>query len=135
MAAGTGSAKYKDEIIALFSSVEIRDAVRRAAKELGGTRDAGIRLEIPFNLQSSLKALEAVSYQLKQKNQGVKRNIKFDDSDMDLVLDFNVDPEGSGVWKWVSATQAKQMKQKINSAAGQSSLLSNDELGSLMDIA
>ena len=53
---------------------------------------------------------------------------------MDLVLDFNVDPEGSGEWKRVTAVQAKQMKQKISSASGASSLLSNDELGSLLDI-
>ena len=32
---------------------------------------------------------------------------------MDLVLDFNTDPAGSGVWKRVTATQAKGMKAKV----------------------
>ena len=114
--------------------MEIRDAVRRAAKELGGDREAGIRLEVPFSLQSSLKALEAVSYNLKKKNPRIKRNVKFDDAEMDLVLDFNIDPD-AGEWKRVSATQAKLMKQKITSTNGQSALLSNDELGSMLDLA
>ena len=82
------SAKIQDEVIALFESQEICDTVRRVAKELAGEKDAGIRLEIPRYLQSSLKSLEAVSFALKKKNPEMKRNIKFDDDYMDLVLDF-----------------------------------------------
>ena len=81
--------RIKDEVVVVFSTVEIRDAVRRAAKELAGDNGAGIRLEVPRGLQPSLKALEAVSYNLKQKNNGIKRNIRFDDLAQDLVLDFN----------------------------------------------
>ena len=50
--------RIKDEITAVFSSIEVRDAVRRAAKELAGDNEAGIRLEVPTRLQPSLKALE-----------------------------------------------------------------------------
>ena len=45
------TAKITREVITIFSTVEIRDAVRRAAKELAGLSDAGIRLEIPYFLQ------------------------------------------------------------------------------------
>ena len=36
--------KISGEVVAVFSIVEIRDMVRRAAKELGGLTDAGIHL-------------------------------------------------------------------------------------------
>ena len=106
--------KLDHEVIAVFGSIEIRDAVRRPAKTLAGTSDAGNCLEIPLYLQPSLKALEAISYGLKQKNPGIRRSIKYDDQEMDLVLDFNVNPDGSGVWRRVSASQAKIMKSKIS---------------------
>ena len=54
---------------------------------------------------------------------------------MDLVLDFNVDPDVPEGWKRVTAAQAKVMKQKITATNGQSSLLTNDELGLLLDLA
>ena len=120
-------------MIAVFSTVEIRDAVRRAAKELAGCRDAGIRLEIPYYLQPSLKALESVSYNLKSKNDKIRRSIKFDDVKMDLVLDFNVDPEGSGAWRRITADQAKKMKSKINRTAGQAHEMTDQELDDMME--
>ena len=42
---GPGS-KIENEVIAVFSTVEVRNVVRRAAKELEGDPNAGIRLEI-----------------------------------------------------------------------------------------
>ena len=98
--------KIEHKVTVLFSSVQVRDAVRRGAKELAGDRDAGVRLEIPYSMQSSLKALESVSYHLKQKHPKIRRNIKFDDDEMSLVLDFNTDPDGSGTWRQVGAAQA-----------------------------
>ena len=109
VAAAPGS-KITGEVIAVFATTDVRDAVRRAAKNLAGAPDTGIRLEIPNALQSSLKALEAVSYELRQKHPGIKRSIKFDDDQMDLVLDFNIRPEDGGEWKRVTAVQGKVMK-------------------------
>ena len=92
-------AKIQDEVVVVFADQEVRDAVKRAAKELAGDTEAGMRLELPRRLQPSLKALESVSYALKQRNKEMKRNIKFDDEAMDLVLDFNTNPEGGGSWR------------------------------------
>ena len=117
----------------VFSTVEVRDIVKRAAKELAGAQDAGIRLEVPNYLKPSLQALEAVSYHLKKKHTGIKRSIKFCDDDLDLVLDFNVDPSGDGAWKRVSAAQAKAMKPKLSSgSSGRTSELTNDELEGML---
>ena len=99
--------KLKDEVVAVFSSQEIRDVVRRSARELAGDENAGIRLEIPRALQNSLKSLEAVSYALKKKNPEMKRSIKFDDDRMDLVLDFCLDPDNGAPWRKLHPEQAK----------------------------
>ena len=97
-------AKITGEVIAIFSSVDVRDAVRGAAKELAGSPDAVIRLEIPTSLQPSLKALETVSFHLKKKHPKLRRNIKFDDAEMDLVLDFSTDPDFGAPWRKVRPT-------------------------------
>ena len=130
--AAAPNAKITGEVIAVFSTVEVRDAVRRAAKELAGSTDSGIRLEIPYFLQPSLKALESVSFNLKQKNPKIKRSIKYDDDAMDLVLDFNSDPEGGGYWRRVTADQAKKMKAKMPGAGGKAKGLSDQELDDLI---
>ena len=106
-------AKIRGEIIAVFSSVAVRDAVKGAAKELAGLPDAGIRLEIPYSLQSNLKALEAVSYNLKRKLPDLKRNVRFDDEEMDLVLHFSTNRYDRDPWRKVRPAQAKLMKEKI----------------------
>ena len=124
--------KISGEGIAVFATTEVRDAVRRSAKNLAGAPDSGIRLEIPTALQSSLKALEAVSYELKQKHSGIKRSIKFDDDQMDLVLDFNVKPDDGGDWKRVTAVQAKVMTGKLRKGAGKAAEMSDTELESLI---
>ena len=131
VAAGPG-AKIADEVIVVFATVETRDAVKRAARELAGARDTGIRLEIPQAMQPSLKALEAISYHLKQRHPGMKRNIKFDDHKMELVLDFNTDPDGTGGWRQVDAGQARQMKTKIRAAEGRTTAVSDQELDTML---
>ena len=105
--------------------------MRRAAKELAGDSEAGIRLEVPTRLQPSLKALEAVSFSLKQKNKDTKRSIKFDDQSMDLILDFNTKPDDpASPWRRVTADQAKQMKPKLKNG-GATTTVSNEELENL----
>ena len=127
--------KIVGEVVAIFSSVDVRDAIKGAARELAGCSDAGIRLEIPQYLQPSLKALETVSYNLKQKNPMVKRNIKFDDAEMDLVLDFCMDP---GVddprWRKVRPAQAKVLKAALGKNVGVTTEVTTDELEQMLDV-
>ena len=112
---------YKRQIVT-FGTVEIRDIVRRAAKELGGDPGAGVRLEIPQFLQSSLKALESVSFALKKKHPNTRRNIKFDDERMDLVLDFCLEPsEDDARWRKIRPDQASRVKKKLGGSGPSSS--------------
>ena len=134
VAAGPRS-KKTGEIIAIFSSREVRDAIRGAARELAGQDDTGIRLEIPSHLQPSLKALESVSYNLKKKHPDIKRNIKFDDGEMDLVLDFSISPEDGTPWRRVRPDQAKIIKRNIAAKQGRASEVKSDELERMMDLS
>ena len=83
-------------------------------------------------MKPSLKALEALSYNLKVKNKNIKRSIKFDDTAMDLVLDFNTDPGSRGEWKRVTATQAKGMKARIGEGAGGAQNITDGELEGML---
>ena len=127
MAGGPG-ANVTGMVIVVFSSVEIRDSVRRSARELAGDRDAGVRLEIPYYLKPSLKALESVSYSLKKKFPDVRRNIRFDDENMNLALDFNTDPEGSGNWRRLTPDQATKLRKKMGPGQGQTAAITSDEV-------
>ena len=94
---------------------------------------AGIRLEIPYSMQSKLKALESVSYNLKKKFPEIRRNIKYDDDTMDLVLDFNTHPDDGGNWKQVTSEQARQMKTRMKASAGQAAAVTVGELTGLLE--
>ena len=78
-------------------------------------------MEIPKHLASDFSILEKLSYALKKRNPDIKRNIKFDDAFMGLMLDFNVD----GTWKTVRPDQARQVTLASagkNSSAGAESI-------------
>ena len=95
--------KNKDEVIVRFPDVATRDAVRSAAFHLAG-KNAGLRLEIPDTLRPSLRALESVAYNLKRTNPGMRRNVKFDDEKLDVVMDVRLND--SGTWKKIRPGQA-----------------------------
>ena len=122
--AGTiGRAKSKDEVIIRFPDATTRDAVRSAAFNLAGS-SAGMRLEIPDNLRPSLRALESVSYNLKKAHPGLKRNVKFDDEVMDLVLDIKLDD--SSQWRKIRPQQAMTVKLSLPGKNDDSEVDSNE---------
>ena len=53
---------------------------------------------------------------------------------MSLVLDFNIDQEGGGSWRQVTAKQAKQMKAALKSGSGHAQSVSDQELSGLLDM-
>ena len=125
------SAKVQGEAVVTFSSTEARDAVKSSARNLAGKgQDFGVRLEVPNHLKSSLSALQAASYEIKQKHSQARRNVLFNDDCMDLVLDFCLE-EGKA-WKRMTSSQAKQMKKKITSSRDRLTL-DDEELNRLLD--
>ena len=90
-------------------------------------------MEIPQYLQPSLKSLEALSYALKKKFPRIRRNIKFDDEKLDLVLDFHTDPGAdSPQWKKIRPSEASLVR---GGAAGRDRLeeLSGADVGRLLE--
>ena len=65
---------------------------------------------------------------LKQKYPDIKRNIKFDDSEKDLVLDICTDPSSNQPWRKDRPAQAKAMKLKMGPEGGQRAVVTEDEL-------
>ena len=104
----------------------------QGGQRAGRAADAGVRLEIPTFLQPSLKALEAVSYNLMQKHSDIRRNIEFDDGELDLVLDFCTSSADGGPWWKVRPAQAKVLKQKLLKKQGTTMEVTSDELEQML---
>ena len=126
--------RIKNEVCVVFVSQEVRDVVRRGARELAGDPSTGIRLEIPRHLQKNLKALESISYALKRKRPGMRRNVKFNDDRLDLVLDFCIDPDkDDAVWKKIRPDQAKAARSRMVVGGEPSTDVDESELDSLLE--
>ena len=121
--------KDQDEAIVRFPDVSTRDMIRSAAFNLAGRR-AGIRLEIPDKLRPSLRALESVAFNLKKTNPGMKRNIKFDDEVLDLVMDVKMQDHGE--WKKIRPGQAMKARTVRRESEDAAEEMSADELGAFM---
>ena len=121
--------RYKDEVLVQFSTVEARDVVRSSATNLAGMgTDFGIRLEVPNHLKAAMRALQAVSYEIKQRHSNSRRNVLYDDDCMELALDFSL---GEGhPWKRVTAQQALEKKKKIGQP--NRTALGDDELDDIL---
>ena len=103
--------KNKDEYIVIFESKQVRDAVKAAAPNLANHReDAGMRLHIPDHLQKDFHALMNLSFDLKKRHPGLKRNIKFDEEDNGLFMDLKLE-EGAD-WKTIKPAQAFRANKK-----------------------
>ena len=124
------AAKVKNEVVVTYQTTEARDVVKGAAKNLAGkSLDYGVRLELPNHLKSAMTALQGISYDIKQKFPASRRNVFFDDSMMDLVLDICTS-EGQS-WKRITSAQAKQKRKKT--ASGTRLNVSDGELDGLLE--
>lgn len=100
--------KIKDEVVVVFETKQLRDAVRAKAANLPNFgQEAGMRLELPDHLQKSFKMLMNLAFDLKQKNSDLRRNIKFDEEDLNLYMDVQLEREGH--WKRFKRDQAKEL--------------------------
>ena len=112
-----GADKQPDvnEVLVTFKTQRTRDYVRSHAKNLG--KDANLRLEIPPFLRGDFSTLQDLGHRLKNSNEFCRRNIKFDDANLSLLMDFCVDEE---TWKTVTVEEAKnylktRTKKRVNS--------------------
>ena len=77
-----------------------------------------------------MSALQSVSYEIKQRFPAARRNVLFDDGQMDLVLDFSVS-EGRP-WRRMTSLQAIERKKKTSEKSGKFALGAG-EIDNLLD--
>ena len=118
----------KDEVVITFDTSRERDDVRSFAKNLE-RKGKGLRLEVPDHLWPSFRVLQEVAYELKQKHASLRRNILFDDVNMDLKMDFTVD---SVTWKTLSPEDARQSIKRCRPGRTRRVSVSAVELDSLL---
>ena len=126
----TRSKKIAGEYVVTFRNSEVRDMVRGAAKNLAGDSTSGMRLHIPGYLESNFKSLENISYALKQKHQSMKRNIKYDDENRDLRLDFQIGPDDG--WRTILPDQARRFNRVPRSGNSTRRTMTVDDISTLM---
>ena len=87
-----------------------------------------MRLHIPDHLQKNFQSLMNLSYDLKKRHPGLKRNVKFDESELDLFMDLKTNEDAE--WRRVSPAQAKNYT-KTRSTTGARNL-DDGEIRSLL---
>ena len=125
----SSSRMVKDEVVVAFVTSRARDDVRSFAKNLE-RRGRGLRLEVPDHLWPSFRVLQKIAYELKQKNPDMKRNVLFDDNNMDLKLNVCVGSE----WRTIYPEGARRSLAKMGkSVESGRAVLASSELDSLLE--
>ena len=124
--------RNKNEAVVRFSSVDIRDAVKAAARNLAGRGpEYGVRLELPNHLKSAMKSLQSLSYEIKKKHGQARRNVLFNDECQDLVLDVCLS-EGRP-WRRITAKQARERMAKSTDDPKRRLAVDDDELDGILN--
>ena len=122
-------AEQKLEVLATFQDSEDRDLVKAAGPNLAGQDNVGLMIHVPGHLLDNLHALNNVGYNIKQKNLGVRRTVKFDDDNQDIYMDIRINNQ----WKRITPAEAKQVANSIPRSSGRSSRnLSVEDLSALV---
>ena len=105
------NSKIKSELLVTFVDVECRDAIKTYASGLATAKGAaGLRLDIPPCLKGSFKILnEHGLAMIRIYGKEVKRNIRFDDRNDDLMMDLKLPT--SSTWHNITIEQAREAKK------------------------
>ena len=122
------AARDRNEVIAAFETREDRDFVKSNGAKLGGQRVAGMSLHVPGHLLDNLATLNGLAYSIKQKNNSIKRAVKFDDSIQDIYLDICI----AGNWRKVTPNEARQALKEVPTTGLSTGSLSVSDLTSLI---
>ena len=125
--------KAKNEVVVTFENREVADAVRAKAANLAGRgNNAGIRLHVPGHLLTNFKLLENLGYQMRAVDSSIRRVIKFDDQNMDLIMDVKIRDR----WRRVKPSEARAAKSaKSFGVASGPEELSSDHIADFFSTA
>ena len=103
--------RVQNEILVTFAEQEERDNIHSYANGLaksGGA--AGLRIDVPPMLKQSFRLLDEHGMTMVNiYGKGVKRSIKFDDRNRDLMMDIKLPT--SDVWHNITVEQAKEARK------------------------
>ena len=120
----------QDQVLVVFSSTRLRDEIKSLGRNLDGKdRKTGIQLEPPDHLRSHYQTFQRLAFEMKKKHKGLRRNVKFSDADLSLVMDVKLD--ASAEWRQISHDDARNTLKKTRA---RSESISVDELEALVDI-
>ena len=107
----TKNSKIVKEIVVTFADVESRDSIKSYANGLASSNgQAGLRLDVPPCLKGSFKVLnDHALAMVKIYGKEVKRNIKFDDTNQDLMMDLKLPTSQN--WHNITIGQAREAKR------------------------
>ena len=102
--------KIQKEYLVTFAEIESRDAIKGYANGLAESKgQAGLRLDIPEYLKGNFRILEEHANGIRSLyGENVKRNIKFDDINQDLMLDIKLPT--SSTWHNITMAVAQEAK-------------------------
>ena len=121
-------AQERGEILAVFETKEDRDAVKAGGINLAGKKDVGMSVHVPGHLMDNLVALNGVGFLIKNKHNGVKRAIKFDDQRQDIYLDICINNN----WRRITPAEARTAMEKNPQMSNTTGNLSLDDLTNLI---
>ena len=124
----TKTVNVKDEVLVRFETARERDDVRTFAKNLE-RKGRGLRLEVPDHLWPNFRVLQQLAYELKVRNNNLRRNILFDDANLNLKMDFSTDGTN---WKTVLPSEARKSLEKCRPSRARRLSVSGDELNSML---
>ena len=118
----TRSQQTKSEALVVFADIEARDLVASYARNLAPFIDAenkptaGLRPDIPGHLGGIHRTLVQYGYAMKRRYGGnFRRNIRFEDSDMTLVIDICIPENGQPGKEWTTVDyQLAKKDRKVN---------------------
>ena len=105
--------EQKLEVLATFETAEDRDLVKAAGPNLAGKDGVGLMIHVPGHLLDHLHVLNNVGYNIKQKIDGVRRTVKFDDNNMDIYMDIKIQDQ----WRRITPAEAKQVAASMPATA------------------
>ena len=98
-------APAQNQVLVRFDNARMRDEVKALGKNLNGRdQTIGIQIEVPDFLRGRYQTFQSLAFQMKKKHPTLKRNIKFIDSEMTLIMDVKLDADTN--WKTIQYEDA-----------------------------
>ena len=98
------ASKARKEVFCTFETKEARDIVKAASRNLTGGAEVGLRAQFPGFLVDTFRMFETIAFHLRGNDSSVRRAVKFDDANLDLMMDIKLGEE----WRRILPAEARK---------------------------